>query len=178
MFASILLGRALQERVPTPDFIFGFLTIAEEKGWSMYLLGGREGVVKKVVSNLTLWFPKLSIVGSHHGYFGEEEEKVLIHDIKSKKPTIVLVGMGTPKQEKWIAANIGQIDAKAFWAVGALFDILSGELPRAPRILRNLGLEWLYRFLQEPRRLWKRYTLGNLQFLYFVCKEFLCSRSY
>jgi len=173
VLASKILGQPLPERTPTPDFIFDVLAIAKERKWSIYLLGGEEHVAKKASEKLKEKFPNLLIVGYHSGHFTKREEKVIIGQLNSKKPTILLVGMGTPRQEKWIAENIDNVDAKVFWAVGALFDFISGRLKRAPFWMQRMGLEWLFRLFQEPTRLWKRYLLGNIEFIYLVLKEAL-----
>jgi len=174
VLASRILAKPLPERVPTPDFIYDVLAVAQEKGWSIYLLGGEQLVVEKTAENLKKQFPKLSIAGYHHGFFLQNKE--VITKINRVKPTIILVGMGTPRQEKWIAENIDNVDAKVFWAVGALFDIISGRLKRAPFWMQRMGLEWLFRLFQEPKRLWKRYLLGNVEFIYLVLKEVLKKR--
>lgn len=168
IIASRILGNPLAQRTPTPDFIFDFLKIAQKKDWSIYLLGSRRSIVEKAAKEIKKNVPGLKIAGYHNGYFSRREEVKIIEDIDRKKPTILFVGMGSPRQEKWIAANKDSIDAQVFWAVGALFDILSGELPRAPLLFRKLGLEWLYRLFQEPKRLWKRYTIGNILFVLLV----------
>lgn len=173
VFASRILGRPLSERIPTPDFIDKIFTEAGKKSWSIYLLGARDGIAQKAAEKLKKRFPKLIIAGYHHGYFDKGEEKDLIKSMNKCKPTILLVGMGSPKQEKWIAENFDKIDAQTFWAVGALFDVISGKLLRAPKWMQKLWLEWLFRFFQEPRRLYKRYTIGNLEFILQVLKEFM-----
>lgn len=165
VIASWILNQTLPGRSPTPDFINKVFEIAEKKGWSVYLLGTTQKSLIKVVAKIKKNFSKLSICGFHHGFFAPEEEEDIIAEINSKNPTVVIVGMGTPKQEKWIAKNKDKINAKAFWAVGALFDVISGELPRAPKWVQVIGLEWFFRFCQEPRRLWKRYVIGNLLFI-------------
>lgn len=165
MLASKILGQPLPERAPTPDFIDKVFAKAQSKKWSVYLLGTKEKSLKLFIKQLKQKFPKLDICGFHHGYFNHEEEKSIINEINSLKPTLLIVGMGTPKQEKWVNNNMAQLNARAFWVVGALFDVMAGVLPRAPKWIQNLGLEWLYRFLQEPRRLWKRYLIGNVIFI-------------
>lgn len=168
VLASRILGRPLSERTPTPDFINEIFEIGEERKWSIYFLGSELASIKKSVEKVKKRFPKLVIAGYHHGYFDEGEEARLISEINRKKPDILIVGMGSPKQEKWIDENKNKINAKVFWSVGALFDIISGKMSRGPIFLQKMGLEWLYRLYQEPRRLWRRYTIGNLQFIYLV----------
>ncbi len=173
VLASKILNSHLLERTPTPDFIDKIFKEGEIKKWSFYFIGSKKLSLEKTVSIIKTKFPNINLKGYHHGYFSKQEENALIQDINLKKPTILIVGMGTPKQEKWIANNINRMDAKIFWAVGAMFDVLSGSLPRAPKWMQFIGLEWLYRLFQEPRRLWKRYTLGNLYFVYLIIKELI-----
>lgn len=173
VLASRIVGQGLPERTPTPDFIDKVFATAQKKGWSIYLLGTKEKSLVKAVSRIKEKFPRINIVGYHHGYFSKEEEGKVIEDIHAKQPTIVIVGMGTPRQEKFMAENIYRINAQAFWAVGALFDVISGELPRAPVWMQSLGLEWLFRLFQEPQRLWRRYIIGNTIFIVRVLLSLL-----
>lgn len=177
VLASRILGQPLPERTPTPDFIEEFFAKAAEKKWSFYLLGGEENVAKKTAELLRKKFPDLTIVGYNHGFFTKNSE--IVEKINQAKPDIILVGMGPPIQEKWIEDNKDKINAKVFWAVGALFDILSGKRKRAPKWMQGLGLEWVYRVGQEPRRLWKRYLFGNLVFFLtvFLKKELFSRRT-
>lgn len=168
VLASRILGKPLPQRTPTPDFIDKVLYTAENKGWSIYLLGTKTKLLKKTVSKLKEKFPKLIISGYHHGYFGKVNKNKIVAEINLRKPTILIVGMGTPKQEQFITENMLEINAQTFWAVGALFDVISGDLPRAPLWVQKLNLEWLYRLFQEPKRLWKRYLLGNINFLAMI----------
>ncbi len=173
ILASKILGRPLAERTPTPDFIFDVFVIAQQKKWSVYFLGTTNNSLQKAVNKLQKRFPKLKIVGYHSGFFDAEEEGKIIREINLKKPTMVIVGMGTPRQEKWIANHKDKLNTKVLWVVGALFDVISGQLPRAPIFWQRLGLEWAYRLYQEPTRLWERYTFGNLEFILRVAKEYL-----
>ena len=169
VLASRILGLPLPERIPTPDFIGEVFARAIEKKWSFYLLGGEEGIAERAAENLRKKFPKLKIVGSHHGYFNND--KAIVEKINQASPNIILVGMGAPRQETWIVDNIERVDASTFWAVGALFDVLSGKRKIAPKWVQSLGLEWAFRLMQEPRRLWKRYLFGNSRFLLTVFQE-------
>lgn len=169
IFASRMLGRSLPGRTPTPDFIYEFFAKAEDKNWSIYLLGGEEYITEKTTENLLKRFPKLIIAGYSHGFFAKNNE--IVEKINKAKPDVILVGMGPPIQEKWIMDNIDKVNAKTFWAVGALFDILSGKRKRPPKWMQGIGLEWLYRLGQEPGRLWKRYIFGNIVFLITVFQE-------
>lgn len=168
VLASKILGQPLPERAPTPDFIDEVFAKAQRKKWSIYLLGTKEKSLKLFISQLKQKFPKLNICGFHHGYFTQDEDQIILDEINSLKPTLLIVGMGTPKQEKWVNDNMHQLNVKAFWVVGALFDVMAGILPRAPKWIQALGLEWLFRLLQEPKRLWRRYLVGNAIFIIAV----------
>jgi N-acetylglucosaminyldiphosphoundecaprenol N-acetyl-beta-D-mannosaminyltransferase len=109
----------------------------------------------------------LAIVGSRDGFFDEAEEDA-VREINKLKPNILMVGMGTPKQEKWIYNHLNELDVNLCWGVGAAFEWLSGYRKRAPRWMVECGFEWLYRLYQQPKRLWKRYLVGNLVFIYHV----------
>lgn len=169
VLASRMLGRSLPERTPTPDFIEEIFAIGERKKWSFYLLGGEERIVEKAAGKLRERFPKLKIAGYHHGFFTTHHE--VVEEINRAKPDIVMVGMGPPKQEKWIEENKDKINAKVFWAVGALFDVLSGKRKRGPKWVQDMGFEWIFRLFQEPKRLWRRYVFGNTAFLFTVLRE-------
>ena len=170
VLASRILLRPLPERTPTPDFIDQVFEAGEDKNWTFYFLGAELRSLEKAVKKIKQKFPRLAVVGYHHGYFDEGEERKIIADINRKRPTVLIVGMGMPKQEKWIAKNMGKINAGVFWSVGALFDIISGKMSRGPVWMQKVGLEWLFRLYQEPKRLWKRYTLGNIYFVYLIFK--------
>ncbi len=171
--ASKILEVPLKERTPTPDFVEKIFKLAQKNGWTFYFIGTNEYSLTMAIDKLKAKFPYLKIKGYHSGFFSDSEEEKIIQELNKCKPTIVIVGMGTPKQEKWISSNIDKIDAKIFWAVGAMFDVISGELPRAPKWIQKIGLEWFYRLLQEPSRLWRRYTIGNIQFIWRVSKAFI-----
>ncbi|QQG44341.1 MAG: WecB/TagA/CpsF family glycosyltransferase [Candidatus Roizmanbacteria bacterium] len=173
VFASKILGDPLFDRTPTPDFINKIFSLAEKEGWSFYFIGAKEESIRKALNKIKKEFPKLKILGYHNGYFNLRKEKNILKNINIKKPTILLVGMGSTTQEKWIYKNLKKLDVHVFWSVGALFDVISGYLPRAPVWMQKIGLEWVYRLKQEPRRLWKRYTIGNIKFIYLVLKKAL-----
>ncbi len=168
VLASKLLNQPLPERTPTPDFIDKVFSTAQKRNWSIYLLGTKQASLKLAIQKIKTKFPKLEICGYHHGYFNEAENRKIINEINELKPTLVIVGMGTPKQETWMDENSGKLNVKAIWAVGALFDVISGALPRAPICLQKAGLEWFFRLCQEPQRLWARYLIGNAMFLIVV----------
>lgn len=169
VWASRLFSKSLPERVNILDFFDRLVERIIEKKIKIYLLGGEPGVVQKTADKLKEKFSGLGIVGFHHGFFNGEEESEIIKEINFLKPHILMVGIGVPKQEKWIYRYLHELDINLCWAVGAAFDWLSGKHSRAPGWMVGCGLEWLHRFLQQPRRLWNRYLIGNPLFCARVC---------
>jgi N-acetylglucosaminyldiphosphoundecaprenol N-acetyl-beta-D-mannosaminyltransferase len=177
---SRILGYPLVHRVTGPAFMLKLCEWSQYYGYSHFFYGGAEGVVEKLVEHLTEKYPRLKIAGTHCPPFRNltpQEEQDVIRKINSCKPDIVWVGLGAPKQEKWINQHLGKIHSTAMIGVGAAFDFHSGHRKWAPQWIRDMGIEWLYRFLQEPRRMWRR-TLNNIIFLFciFGQKMKLCYR--
>ena len=131
-------------------------------------MGGELHIVKKAEEALKK--KGLRIVGSRDGFFSKAEEKEIIREINALKPDILMVGMGMPKQEKWIHGHLHELDVHLCWGVGAAFDWFSGQRKRAPLWMINCGFEWLHRLYQQPKRLWKRYVFGNAVFIYRIVK--------
>jgi len=165
--AAKALDVEIPHRMTGADWIWGLASLCEMNGQSLYLLGSEPGVAGQAAERLQRWYPRLRIAGHHHGYFdsGSAHDERVIEDINAKRPDIVLVGMGSPKQELWVERWGDQLDADVVWTVGALFDYVSGRVPRAPAWLSDNGLEWIFRFAIEPNRMWRRYLVGNPQFL-------------
>jgi N-acetylglucosaminyldiphosphoundecaprenol N-acetyl-beta-D-mannosaminyltransferase len=151
-------------RVTASDFLLEFCAEAAKRQLSMFFLGGAPGVTEEVARRIPAVTPNLRVVGTHHGYFGKDDDAVR-HLINMARPNVLIVGMGVPKQEKWIAANRAHLDVGVCWAVGGALDFYSGRLRRAPGWVIRLHLEWLFRMLLEPRRMWKRYLVGNVSFI-------------
>ncbi len=163
--ACKILQTPLQENINGTDMLPFLCEAASRKKLSLFLLGAEPGVAQKTAQKLHTNF-NVSIAGTHHGYFNHElESKPVIETINASGADIVLVAFGTPLQEKWIWANRDFLQTGVVMGVGGLFDFYSGNTKRAPRWLRELGLEWVYRILQEPQRMWKRYLIGNPLFL-------------
>ncbi len=141
------------------------------KNISLYLLGAREGIAQAVADNMRQRYPSLKIAGTHHGYFNEQQTAEVIEQINQSQANILLVAYGAPRQELWIAAHQDQLRPSVCMGVGGLFDFYSGRISRAPLWLRELGMEWVWRLLQEPQRMWKRYIIGNPLFLYRVWRQ-------
>src|SRR3972149_1639832 len=163
-----LLGNPPLFRMTGADWIYDLCSFCGEKYFSLYFLGGEPGVSKKAKEKLLKYYPNLKISGTFHGYFNEEEAYRVLEEINFNSPDILLVGMGTPKQEKWINRNFDRINVPVIWSVGALFDFVSGKIPRGPRWMVGNGFEWFFRLVVEPRRLWRRYILGNPIFFFRI----------
>lgn len=173
-----LLGYDLPGRITYADWMWQLGKYASVSGYSMFFLGSEAGVADKAADALRQKFPEIEIVGTHHGYFdkhGRENEKV-IAKINELGPDILVVGMGMPLQERWLAENWQRVNARVFLTGGACFDYVSGTLSRCPRWMADHYLEWLYRLLQEPRRLFRRYVFGNTLFLIRVLWEKMRAR--
>jgi N-acetylglucosaminyldiphosphoundecaprenol N-acetyl-beta-D-mannosaminyltransferase len=143
----------------------------------VFLLGARPGVPEGVQEWIRNRFPLLDVCGVQHGYFGPQEEEGVIERIRDSGANLVLVAFGAPKQDLWIHEHMKEMGANVAIGVGGLFDFYSGRIPRAPLWMRKMGMEWVYRLVQEPGRLWKRYLIGNGLFLARVVREKYSSQS-
>jgi N-acetylglucosaminyldiphosphoundecaprenol N-acetyl-beta-D-mannosaminyltransferase len=173
-----ILGIDIPQRFTPADWIWRLSADCEREGYSFYFLGGPEGIAAKAADKLRERYPNLKIVGARNGYFfkqGPENEEV-IREINDACPDILLVGFGMPLQERWLADNWGSIRAHAALPVGALFEFISGSVRRAPRWMSDNGLEWLFRLMLEPRRMFVRYVIGNPLFIFRVIRQRLTGR--
>ena len=180
MLAARILGGHIPARITYADWAWRLAAFAEAEGLSLFLLGARPGVAERAARRLKARHPALDISGVRHGYFdhaaGSPENETVLQEIKGSRPDILLVGLGMPLQERWLMENRHRIEAGVALTGGAVFDYVSGELRRGPRFLTDNGLEWLARLLVEPRRLWRRYLLGNPLFLLRVLGQRLSRR--
>jgi len=169
-----ILGRQLPKRFTPADSMWSLAKLAEQKDFSFFFLGAKPGIADKAVQKLTDRYPDLKIT-THHGYFDKtidsEENQRMIRKINASKANILVVGFGMPLQEKWLKENWESLNVNIGFSAGALFDYISGELKRGPRWMTDNSNEWLARLLIEPKRLWRRYLIGNLFFLYLILKE-------
>lgn len=177
IWASKLLKKPLKTKVSGSDIIPELGKEFEKKQYKMFFLGAGEGVALKAAKQLKKQFPNMKIVGCYSPPFGFEKDKIenekIINMLKESKADILFVGLGAPKQEKWIYNNYETYNIPISIGVGATFDFLSGNVKRAPLIMQKLGLEWLWRLGQEPKRLWKRYLLQDTKFFFLFVKELL-----
>lgn len=169
--AARVLGDRIKANVNGTDLFPLLCKQCVDHGHSIYLLGAREGIAHKVAFNMQVRFPGLKISGHRNGYFSSEEGSQVVADINASNADIVLVAFGAPRQEAWMSEHREALDAPVVMGVGGLFDFFSGRISRSPKILQDLGLEWIWRLLQEPQRMWRRYILGNPLFLYRVWSQ-------
>jgi N-acetylglucosaminyldiphosphoundecaprenol N-acetyl-beta-D-mannosaminyltransferase len=171
--AARVLNRPMPHRMTGADWIWGLAQLCESRGQPVYLLGSEPPLAREAATRLRRDFPDLNVVGAHHGFFelGSAENERVIEHVNAHQPRIVLVGMGTPKQELWVDRYADRLNGSIVWTVGALFDYLSGRTPRAPQWLADNGLEWIFRLAIDPRRMWRRYLLGNPIFIKRVLSE-------
>jgi N-acetylglucosaminyldiphosphoundecaprenol N-acetyl-beta-D-mannosaminyltransferase len=149
--ASRFLNKGLKERIAGIDLLLDILKFCSENHIDVYLLGAKEEVVSKARENLEAMFSGISIVGFHSGYFDYKGENDIIEEIKRLKPGFLVVGLGMPKQELWMSRH-RDLPVRLAIGVGGSFDVLSGMIPRAPRWMQSIGMEWLYRVIQDPKR--------------------------
>jgi N-acetylglucosaminyldiphosphoundecaprenol N-acetyl-beta-D-mannosaminyltransferase len=175
MLAARLLGERIPERITYADWAWRLAAFAEAENLSLFLLGAAPGVTERAAHSLRRLHPGLRISGAEHGYFdhspGSQENDAILHRINAAAPDILIVGLGMPLQERWLMQNRDAIDAKVALTGGAVFDYVSGGLRRGPRLLTDNGFEWLARLIVEPRRLWRRYLIGNPLFLFRVLRQ-------
>ena len=167
---AALLGRKMNRRIVFTDWIYDVCTIAIQTGIGVYLLGAEESVLEKAKNNLLKSYPSLIISGSHHGYFTSQETPGIVHLVNSSGAEILIVGMGMPRQEKWIQEQFTVLKPRLVFNAGSCFDYVAGTKNRCPSWLGKIGFEWIYRLMQDPGRLWKRYLIGNPLFIFRIIK--------
>lgn len=169
--AAHITGQRLRHRFTPPDFMSRICERAASSGWRVFFLGAKPGIAQNAANKLAERLPGLQI-RAHHGYFDKiptgQENRRVVEQINRFMPDILVLGFGMPLQEKWILENLESLDIKIAFPAGAVFDYLSGELPRAPRWMTDHGLEWLGRLIVEPHRLWRRYLIGNPLFFWRI----------
>jgi N-acetylglucosaminyldiphosphoundecaprenol N-acetyl-beta-D-mannosaminyltransferase len=175
MLAARVLGGRIPERITYADWAWRLAAFAAAEGLSLFFLGARPGVAETAAQRLRERHPGLRVSGVRHGYFdhsaGSPESEAVVGEINAAAPDILLVGLGMPLQEYWLMENRDRLDVGAALTSGAVFDYVSGRLGRGPRLLTDNGFEWLARLFAEPRRLWRRYLLGNPLFVWRVLRE-------
>jgi N-acetylglucosaminyldiphosphoundecaprenol N-acetyl-beta-D-mannosaminyltransferase len=172
VWGSRALGGCRLEKLTAVVWLHNFCQRFANSGWRVYILAGRPGVAEQARINLARRYPGLNFVGCSDGFFDQKGQEDVLQEIALLSPQVVFVGMGTPLQEKWLAANRVRIAAPLCWASGALFDYVAGLEKRAPDWVDALGMEWFWRLLEDPKGKWRRYIIGNPVFIYRV----LCQR--
>lgn len=170
VWAAKKLGIPLAERVTGIDLFLRLVEVAAQKGYGIYLFGAREEVVTKVKAIFEEKYPALRIVGFRNGYFSEADEAQIVSDMAVSGADMMFVAFSSPKKEYWVNKYLDQLGIPFVMGVGGSFDVVAGVTERAPKWMQDHGLEWFYRFIQEPGRLWKRYIIGNAKFVLLTFK--------
>jgi N-acetylglucosaminyldiphosphoundecaprenol N-acetyl-beta-D-mannosaminyltransferase len=169
MLAARILGNRLPRDMNGNYFTPLLLERCAQRGWPVFFLGAGPGVAAEAAAMLGERFPGLKVAGTHDGFFATDEDAIAA--IREAAADVVLVGMGNPLQERWIDRCLDRTGARIGVGVGAFFDFITGNVPRAPDWMNRYGLEWLHRLVQEPKRMWRRYVLGNPKFVGRVIKQ-------
>lgn len=181
VWAARAQGHTRMRRVYGPDFMLELCRFGVSRGYRHFFYGGKPGIAEELRAKLLARIPGLQVVGAHTPPFREltdSEEAALAGEIALSKPTVVWVGLGSPKQERFLARYTGLFEANLMVGVGAAFDFHAGAVKEAPRWLHPTGMQWVYRLMQEPRRLWKRYLVCVSSFLWQIVLQFTGLRSF
>lgn len=175
LWAAKFLGTPLKEKISGSDFFPEMCKTASEKNYKVFFMGGREGAADKAAEVMTKTFPKLKVCGTYCPPFGfekdEEENNKIIKMLKKAKPDILFVGLGAPKQEKWVCKYMDKINIPISAGIGVTFEFTAGMVKRAPVWMQKVGLEWFWRLVMEPRRLWRRYLVEDPKFFWLLLKQ-------
>ena len=174
IWISKLKNNPIKEKVSGSDLVPQLCELSNKKGYTMFILGGKEGIAEIAKKNLEKEYSNIKILGTYAPPFGFENDQKELEKINEMislaKPDLLFVGLGCPKQEKWVYDNYKKYDAKVSICAGATVDFLAGNVKSAPKWMSNVGLEWFYRFLQEPKRLFKRYFIDDMKIIKLVFK--------
>ena len=168
LWAAKKLGLPVTQRVTGIDLFLRLVEEAAQNGYKIYLFGAKPEVVAKVQAIFKAQYPTLQIVGARNGYFKPEDEPQIVADMAASGADMMFVAFSSPKKEYWVHQYLEKLNIPFVMGVGGSFDVVAGVTKRAPELWQRLGLEWLYRFIQEPRRLFKRYIVGNVTFIRHV----------
>lgn len=169
VWAGRMLGLDVPERVAGIDLMWRLLAEAEMRGWPVYLLGAREEVVQACLARILDVHPALVVAGARNGYF--DDDAAVAHAVAESGARLLFVGITSPRKEFFLAEHLAEMGPVFAMGVGGSFDVVAGLTRRAPVWMQRVGLEWFYRFAQEPRRMWKRYLVGNLRFAQLAIRE-------
>lgn len=171
-YASKFLGEPLREMVGAPSLFFELINLASAEQCRVFLFGTTDSILKVAIGNLQKQFPMLQIAGFRNGFFSKNDIPDIVKQIRSAEPDMLFLGMGSPQKEQFMFENRDRLEVPVCLGVGGMFDVIAGKYRLAPVWVKALCLEWLYRLLQEPGRLWKRYAIANTQFIILFMKEF------
>jgi N-acetylglucosaminyldiphosphoundecaprenol N-acetyl-beta-D-mannosaminyltransferase len=177
IWLSRILKTPLKERITGSDLFPVMCDLANEKSFKVFFMGGKEGIAERAATNLKKAYPDLQLTGIYSPPMNFEhdaqENLRIIEMINESRPNILFVSAGSPKQEKWFYKNIDKLNINIAIGVGAAFDFVAGSLKRAPLIFQNNGMEWFWRFLHEPKRLFKRYFIHDTRFILIIFKQII-----
>jgi len=176
VWAARLFGIQVPERVAGIDLMGHLLALCESERWPVYFLGATDAVLSAFSAEAQRRHPRLMVVGHRNGYFRIEDEPVISGAIRNSGARVLLVGVSSPMKERFLARNLQRLGPLLAMGVGGSFDVWAGKTTRAPRWMQRVGLEWFHRFAQEPRRMWRRYLVGNLRFAWIVLRARLWPR--
>jgi N-acetylglucosaminyldiphosphoundecaprenol N-acetyl-beta-D-mannosaminyltransferase len=171
VWASRLLRCPLPERVAGIDLMMRMLEVGNERSWRVYCLGATDEVLSRVTARMASDYPNLQVAGARNGYFTDVDEERIASQIAAARPDILLIAMTSPKKERFLARWSAKLGVPVCHGVGGSFDVYAGKVKRAPLSWQRLGLEWFFRFAQEPGRLWKRYLVTNTKFCALLMSE-------
>lgn len=167
-----LLGHIIPERVAGIDLFLELIALSEQEHYPVFLLGATSEIVEATAAKLTLQHAQLNIAGTHHGYFWDDEKQV-VNKIRQSGAKLLFVAITSPKKENFIHQWKHELGVDFVMGVGGAFDVVAGKVSRAPLWMQEFGLEWLYRVIKEPRRMWRRYLITNCKFIYLIAKQLL-----
>jgi N-acetylglucosaminyldiphosphoundecaprenol N-acetyl-beta-D-mannosaminyltransferase len=171
VWALTFLGYKNITKASCPDIFDRLIELSSEKGYKPFFLGATAEIIESAMINLQSKYPTLQIAGYHHGYFSDEESEKIAEIIRDSKADMLFLGISSPKKELFSNKYSEYMQIPYTFGVGGVFDIIAGVTKRAPMWMQKSGLEWFYRFIQEPRRMWRRYLIGNIKFIWIVMKE-------
>jgi len=172
IWASKFLGKPLKERLAGIDLMYKLVEISHAKGYKIFLFGAKEEVVKKVSEIYSKKYNNKIIAGFRNGYFNPEDEESIAKEISNSGAQMLFVAITSPIKENFLFKHKETLkNVNLIMGVGGSFDVVAGKTKRAPLWMQNIGFEWFYRFMQEPKRMWKRYLVGNSKFILLVLKE-------
>lgn len=170
VWGARLLGFNVPERVAGIDLFYHLLTLAEKVGYPVYFLGAKPDVIERAIIKTKECYPNLVIAGYHHGYFWDNEEDI-VRMIQYSRAKMLFVATSSPQKEQFISRWKNSLGVDFAMGVGGTFDIIAGKTKRAPLWMQKCGMEWLYRLIQEPGRMWRRYLTTNLKYIFMLIKE-------